>query len=356
MTPDISENPTPRRRLQVTRVADVEERPINWLWPGRIALGKLTLFQGDPSVGKSTVTLDIAARVTRGSPWPDRADLTAPTGDVLLLSAEDSVADTIRPRLRAAGADLSRVHAIDGVRNGRSDHLGAVTLGDHLADLEAELLARPETRLLIVDPISAYMGSVDSHSNADVRGVLAPLSGLADRFGVALIAVTHMNKGTGGKAIYRATGSLAFVAAARAAWSFSRDTGDRERCIMSHVKNNIAVALPGLAYRMAGDPPRIEWDPEPVNATADELLAEESGESGRSELDDAVDFLRATLAQGPMPSNHLYERAKAAGISKSTLKRAKKSAGAEARLPVFQGEWTWSLPQSGPKEPEKPIP
>jgi len=316
----------------------------------------MTLFQGDPSVGKSTVTLDIAARVTQGSPWSDRADLHAPRGDVLLLSAEDSVADTIRPRLRAAGADLARVHVIDGVRTVRSDHLEAVKLGDHLAHLEAELRARPEIRLLIVDPISAYMGSVDSHSNADVRGVLAPLSGLADRFGVAVIAVTHMNKGTGGKAIYRATGSLAFVAAARAAWSFSRDPGDKNRCIMSLVKNNLAAPLPGLAYRMTGDPPRIEWDPEPVNITADEILAEESGECERSELDEGTEFLRATLAEGPMASNELYERAKAAGISRSTLKRAKKPAGVEARLPEFQGKWTWFLRQSGPKEPEKPNP
>jgi len=353
-----SADDAPRYGLQTTRVADVEERPVNWLWPSRIASGKLTLFQGDPSVGKSTVTLDIAARITRGLAWPDRSDCFAPLGEVLLLSAEDSIADTIRPKLRAAEANLARVVVVDGKRHRGHPGISPISLETDLLDIAAELRARPDVRLLVMDPISAYLGAVDSHANADVRRVLAPIAHFAELFNVAVIAVTHLNKSGGGKAIYRGTGSLAFVAAARAAWSFTRDPNDPDRCIMAQVKNNLAKAMPGLAYRLDGEPPRVIWEADPIYVNADDMLAEESGEGDNSARQEAAEWLRSILSDGPISAVELQRRAEADGIKERTLKRAKALAGVESKREGFGGSWTWQLKDShrGPPPPKSALP
>lgn len=328
------------------RVSDVVERPIEWLWPNRIPLGKITLFQGDPSVGKSTVTLDIAARITKGATWPDGHG-TAPQGCVILVSAEDGIADTIRPRLTAAGAGLDCVHVLEGFATKEKGGVDPVSLDTHVNQLHALLLERPDVRLVIIDPISAYLGGVDSHVNADVRKILGPLSKLAEARAVSFIIVTHMNKSAGTKAMYRGTGSLAFVAAARAAWAFSKDSGDPTRRLMTLVKNNLAREATGLAYTIVGDPPHVQWDPTPITTTADEALGSESGSSDdRYEKEDAADFLRELLAAGPKPAKEVFAAAKQAGHSEATIKRAKRSAGVQTVQVGFHGGWMWSLKQS----------
>jgi hypothetical protein len=201
-------------------LADVQSRPIEWLWPGRIARGKVTLLAGDPGLGKSFLTLDLAARVSRGSPWPDAPDASAPLGGVVLLSAEDDVEDTIRPRLDAAGADVHRIKLLQAVRhNYRENQKEAIfSLVTDLPALEAAILAVPGCQLVVIDPITAYLGETDSHKNAEIRGLIAPLAALAAKYGVAIVCVTHLNKSGSGPAIYRSIGSIAFVAAARAVW------------------------------------------------------------------------------------------------------------------------------------------
>jgi RecA-family ATPase len=177
---------------------DIEPEPLRWLWPGRIPLGKLTLLIGDPGLGKSLVTVDMAARLSRGTAFADGA--ACDRGSTIFLSAEDEAADTIRPRLDAAGADLSRVHVLDAVRVTLADGVlseKCFSLETDIAALESALLQNPDVRLIVIDPLSAYLGGTDSHSNAEIRGLLSPLGAMAARRGVAVSAITHLRKSPG---------------------------------------------------------------------------------------------------------------------------------------------------------------
>ena len=156
--------PTPV--LELVRLSEVEPEPINWLWPGRIPKGKITLIAGHPGLGKSQVTVSIAAIVSSGGIWPVD-EMPADVGNVLILSAEDGLADTITPRLLAAGAETDRLEAIKAVRTGDQSHPFSLKR-------DLELLRDTKASLLIVDPLTAYMGGTDSHNNADVRAFLAP--------------------------------------------------------------------------------------------------------------------------------------------------------------------------------------
>ncbi len=204
--PSTWQRPEPRHRpsscLVVRRASDVKPEPINWLWPGKIAIGKLTLIAGDPGLGKSMLTVSLAAHVSTGREWPARGG-SCPIGDVLFVSAEDDPADTIRPRLDAAGADARRVYIVAGVQSlnaAGEPEQRLLSLRKDLAAVEAEVRRRDACRLIVVDPVSAYLDGADSHNNAEVRGLLAPLSELAREVGAAMIAVTHLNKGAGGSA------------------------------------------------------------------------------------------------------------------------------------------------------------
>jgi len=200
-------------RLSTIRLSDVQPERVSWLWPGRIPAGKLVTLDGDPSLGKSTLSLAFAAVITTGGTWPDNSPCAFP-GDVILLSEEDGLADTVRPRLDAAGADVSRVHAVQGV-----------TLPDGslrpptLADVEElhQLVTETGARLLIVDVLMAYLPSgADSHKDQDIRRVLSRLSALADATGCTVLLLRHLNKAKGGDPMYRGGGSIGIVGAVRA--------------------------------------------------------------------------------------------------------------------------------------------
>jgi putative DNA primase/helicase len=261
---DTAEATTTNAEAPITPIlismAEVHSRPIEWLWPGRIARGKVTLIAGDPGLGKSFLTLDLAARVSRGSPWPDAPNASAPLGGVVLLSAEDDAEDTIRPRLDAAGADVHRIKLLQAVRhNYRENQKEAVfSLGTDLPALEAAILATPGCRLVVIDPITAYLGETDSHKNAEIRGLFAPLAALAAKHGVAIVCVTHLNKSGSGPAIYRSIGSIGFVAAARAVWAVIKDRDNPRRWLMLPAKNNLAPDALGLAYTLRTLRP--QWD------------------------------------------------------------------------------------------------
>ncbi|MFH5804659.1 AAA family ATPase, partial [Alienimonas sp. DA493] len=207
--------------LVVRTLADVTPSFVEWLWEERIALGKITLFAGLPGLGKSFLTVDLAARTSVSRPWPDGRG-APPPGDVVILNAEDDAGDTIRPRLDAAGGDPKRVHVLEAVRGPDGKERGFDLAAD-LDRLRTMLRKLPAPKLVIVDPVNAYLGRADSHKEADVRGVLEPLRRLAEEFGVAVVLVSHLNKGSGAGAMGRVTGSLAFVGAARAAWLISDD-------------------------------------------------------------------------------------------------------------------------------------
>ncbi len=329
-----------RASLRTKPFSEIKPERVNWLWPARIPSGKLTLIAGDPGLGKSMLTAYIAAIVSKGGTWPDGTH--APTGDVLIVNLEDGQADTTRPRLDAAGADVARVHAADLVQQLDST-LRCMTLAD--VQPIADALARmPQPRAVILDPASAFMGSADSHVAADVRGLLAPLAELAQRSGVAFILIAHLNKSSAQSAMNRINGSGAYVAACRSAWIVVKDKDDELRRLLLPLKNNLGPDQGGLAYRVAvaeNGAPFVEFESEPVNVRADDALAAaDEDESG----DDSGSFLCDLLRSGSMAAKEIYREAESAGYSRDAMKRAKRRMGIEAIKAGMNGGWCWRLP------------
>jgi putative DNA primase/helicase len=345
--------------VDVRRVADIVPQPIRWLWPATIARGKVTLIAGHPGLGKSQLALALAGIVTAGGRWPV-SGARAERGAAVILSAEDDPADTIRPRLDAAGADLTRCHVIGAVREADGSPRGFAAATD-LPRLAAALAGIDDPAIVIVDPITAYLGGVDTHRNADVRAVLAELAAFAARTGVAVVAISHLRKAAEGAAILSVTGSLAFVAAARAAYLVVRDRETAGRILFVPAKNNIGDDRTGYAYRIDGVTPpdgiatsRLVWEPEPVTISADDALAAPRADRSSRPRDIAADWLRGELAAGPVASETLRREAIAAGLSWGTVRRAADDIGViVGRVGGIAGagQWTWMLPDDDPPDP-----
>ena len=319
--------------LVIRRASEIVAQPVSWLWQDRIALGKVTVIAGEPGLGKSQLSCHIAAKVTTGGTWP-RDEGVAPRGDVIVLSAEDDAADTIRPRLDAATADPDRVYIVSAVRNDAGKGHRSFNLQRDLMSLEEQVLRIGNVKLIVIDPISSYLGKVDSHNNADLRAVLEPVGEMASRLGVAVVAITHLNKAGSGSANNRIIGSIALVAAARAAMIVARDPDDRERRLLLPTKNNLGPEGAGLGFRVGlfSTPSGINaaaiyFDNLPVNRTAGEVLDAASGDNWRNARDEAEDFLRDILAEGPKSVKEIEAETKAAGLSLRTVRRAKDRLG-----------------------------
>lgn len=337
-------------------IANVPERELQPLWPGILWLGKPTLLVGDPGLGKSQLALAIAATVSSGGTWPCSSD-KAEVGDVLLVSAEDDAGDTIKPRLIAAGANLDRVHVVTATHlvdddGERTESL--LTLTDHGSALVAAMRRMSNPRLLIVDPFSAFMSGTDSHNNAEVRAALSTLAKAAQELMVAVLLIGHLNKGAGGKAMYRAAGSLAFVAAARAAYLVERDPDDQAFRLMLPIKNNLAKDTCGFRFSIAeadNGAPYVRWADQAVVEGADELLARiavprEAATDSR--VREVCDWLKAELADGlPHSAAQLWEESEGKGFSKRAVKQACVSLGLHKRQIGFRGAWHWQLPHGG---------
>lgn len=322
----------------LVRLADVQPEAVSYIWLQRIARRKLNLIVGDPGLGKSQLTLDCIARVTRGAAWPDGG--VAPLGDAILLSAEDGLGDTIRPRLDALHADVTRVHALTAIRTSTGDERGFCLASD-IAQLERAIVQTGAV-LVVVDPISAYLGSTDSYKDGDVRGVLAPLAALAERTGPAFVGVMHQGKGAQRPALYRALGSVAFVAAARIVLAVAPHPDDETRRVLAPVKANICAPSAVLSFSLGAG--RLEWDPDPVsNLDIDALL---STGTDRQERRAADDWLRDVLTDGPVAVRELRKAATNAGLSWHTVERAKD----RLHLAPYKvgyaadGRWFWRLP------------
>ena len=337
----------PTTRLRTICFADVEPKPINWLWPDKIARGKLTLISGDPGLGKSLITIALASAVSTGARWPVGGG-NAPLGSVVMLSDEDSKADTIRPRLDAAGADCSKVHGMQMVQeiteNGEILNRG-FSLSTDIERLATRVEEIGDVALIEIDPISAYLGGTDSHKNADVRALLSPLSQLAERFNAAVVVVTHLNKGSG-SAMYRSVGSIAFTAAARTAWAVTKDKNDPARRLMLPVKNNLGNDHSGMAYQIEtapNDAPVVMWESKPVEIDIDEALSTVSDDEhwARSE---AEDWLLGVLIGKPLPANDVKKLAGAAGFSWRTVERAKAACRVRSKKDGMSGPWLWWHP------------
>lgn len=344
-------------RIAYKRASDIQAMPIRWLWHGKIARGKVSMLAGNPGLGKSQITSAMAAVVSTGGAWPvDRSKCEQ--GNVIFLSAEDDPADTIRPRLEAAGADLQRVFILDAVVEGyRADGSEAqrsFNLKSDLTRLGALLDEIGNVALIVIDPITAYLGDTDSHKNADIRALLSPLSDLAAKHGAAVVCVSHMNKSSGGEALMRVMGSLAFVAAARAAFVVAKDSDDPARRLFLPLKNNIGNDQTGLSFVVetaqvrspAGtiETSRIAWGSEAVTVTADEAMTQRGDPEEQADVHDAKEFLHGILTDGAVPSKQIKADAEGAGYSWRTIQRAQKALGIEAVKDGMRGGWTWKLP------------
>ena len=321
-------------------------------WRGWLARGKLHNLGGAPGTGKTTICLRIAAAVSNGGVWPDGT--LAPAGNVIIWSGEDDPADTLVPRLIAAGADTRRIFFVGGVREGGKER--AFDPSKDIGPLSDAIELAGGAALIIVDPIvNAVAG--DSHKNSETRRGLQPLVDLAAGFDAALVGITHLTKGTSGREpVERITGSLAFGALARIVLIAAKrqDEGDDSR-ILCRAKSNIGPDDGGFAYRLRQielvalpgfDASVVEWL-EPVEGSARELHGDgDEAEGGASR--DAEAFLKALLANGPMSAAEIREAAEANCIAWRTVERAKKAIRVKSTKAkaASAGGWQWSLDPS----------
>ncbi len=345
----------PQHGISYRKASDIESRPIRWLWNGRIARGKVTIVAGHPGLGKSQVTASMAAVVSSGGYWP--ADRTkSDRGSVVILSAEDDAADTIKPRLEAAGADLDRISIVDPapvIILGDYDRKTrrAFTLDNDLPRLEESLSELRDVSLVIIDPITAFLGKADGHKNAEIRALLAPLSELAAKHEVAVVCVSHFSKGGNSESKLRVMGSLAFVAAARAAYAVLDDPDNKDRRLFLPIKNNIGNDQTGFAFTVQGvslknpcgnlETSRVVWENDLVTKTANEVLATTT-ESGDA-TSEAIEWLRSLLADGPLKVAEINKEARQAGIGDKVLRTARERICKKPYKQSFASGWWWEL-------------
>jgi hypothetical protein len=330
-------------------LSSVEPEEVGWLWPSWLALGKLALIDGDPGLGKSAMTLDLTARVSAGKVFPDGAECE-PAG-VVLLSAEDGLADTIRPRLDAAGADVSRILALATVPD-EDGHDRLLSIPEDMPLIEKGI-ERVGAGLVVVDPLMAFLsGETNSHKDQDVRRALAPLAGLAERTRACVLVVRHLNKAPGNNPLYRGGGSIGIIGAARMAFVVGKDPQDENRRVLASTKNNLAKPPMSLMFKLEeaeSGAVRVNWLGE-SELSAHQLLATPREEEHADARSEAVEFLSEVLADGPVPASDIIANAEDAGISEKTLRRAKKLLGViayregEAAGKRGAGQWLWKLP------------
>ena len=336
---------TGRPRLTVTNWAQVKPTSVEWLWPGRLPLGKVVTLAGDPGLGKTTLTCAIAAHVTRGKSWTDGT--ACPAGQVLFVSAEDDPADTLVPRFLKHGGDPKRIATVGDLMTGRDrSRPFDLTHIDPLADLIGRQSAEGDVpvRLIVVDPITAYLGEGnDGHNNALVRHLLKPLCDLAQFYGVCVLTINHFNKNSDAKAIHRTMGSQAFVAAARTAHALVADPAEPARRLVLPIKNNLGQDRMGLAFRIEDG--RVAWEAEEVDR---ETIFDKAAAAGQTDpavrLDDATAWLRRRLENGRVEGGPLKEEARSAGIGRTLFAKAVEAVGAKG----FRGKeqrFFYSLPE-----------
>jgi len=349
--------------LVIKPLSEIPVEKLEPLWPGKLWLGKVTIVAGLMGLGKSTLLFDIAARVTTGAEWPDHSG-KAPVGDVVILSTEDDAADTIRPRMEMMGADISRVHILEGVkeidaktkRNGRR----LFSLRQHLDLLDQKLAELKDVKLVIIDPITGVFQGTDTHKTADVREVLAMLGTVVERHHAAFVGISHPNKAEGTSAAYRITGSVAFTAAPRSAFIVGRspDPNTPDRIIFAELKNNLAAKQGSLAFRVvakthpvAGSAATIEWLGA-AHETPDDILDPVKSGRARAVEDStktATEWLKEILSKAPTPSRWIETAAREKRISRRQLDRAAKELKVIKRPLGRGGAWMWSLPPSKPE-------
>jgi RecA/RadA recombinase len=331
--------------LESISAASVTPVAVEWLWPGRVPLGGITLLAGDPGLGKSLLTFELAAQLSRG-------ELAAGPATTLMATAEDSRTATVVPRLQAAAANLALVEFLQMRKHGLSD---GMTLPDD-AELLASLVRAKQARMVVIDPLMAHLPSrVNSWQDQSVRSALAPLHRLAEQERCAVVLVVHLNKGQDVDPLRRIGGSVGLPAAARSVLLLARDPDDPDgehghRRVLAHVKSNLAGPSPSLQYQI--DPTEL---PGGIRTARIRLLGESHHQGHdllsppvskpESPIGEAEEFLRCMLGWGPQGATAVQQAATQRRISPRTLKRAKGNLGVQSQKAGYDDGWIWSLPE-----------
>ena len=345
-------------QVELLKASSLEPQPIDWLWSGYLAAGKLQILGGQAGTGKTTIAMNLAATVSAGSRWPDGT--LAKQGNVLIWSGEDDPADTLVPRLMASGANLDAVFFIGSVFD--ADGRRPFDPARDIDVVRAKLESIGGARLLIVDPVVSAV-SADSHKNAEVRRGLQPLVDLAVASRCALLGITHFTKGTSGRdPLERVTGSLAFGAVPRIVLAAAKVDGEGDQepgRVFCRAKSNIGPDDGGFEYELCQTDLNgivasyVRWV-NPLSGSARDLLG--TTEDGRNEspaLNEARDFLSDILANGPMAQKEVQRESRDAGIAWKTVRNAKDSLGVRSRKGGMSEGWLWQLPDpTNPKVPE----
>lgn len=328
--------------LMITNMGDVEPETPEWLWPNRYVANAVNILSGDPGSGKTFLCCHMAAAVTRGAPWPDGTG-TAPRGSVLIVSSEDPPG-ILRKRLDDHGADPQKVSILTGVRDGQQRK--GFDLNQHLQALERVLDAMPDLRLLILDPITAYMGKTNSNSNAEVRVTLDPVTELAARRKITIMGVNHHNKRQDLNYIYRGLGSMGFVGVARSSWAVVVDKEDPDVCILAPVKTNYSVKPTGLRYRLIDGV--VTFEPGVWAGKLDDQV--QQPRNSKLRIEECAAWLKDRLSSGAVLSASIFEEAKEQGFNKDLCFRAKERLGVQCKKAGFKAGWFWTLPGAGDED------
>ena len=332
------------------KMSEIEPKPVNWLWEDYIAKGTFTLITGEPDLGKSQTTLSLTSIVTTGGIWPVGGKQSE-MGNVILISAEDSPEHTIRTRLEANGANLNKVHLLDGIRKSDSNpDCKLFNLNSNLNELETMINEIKEVSMIVVDPLSAYLSGIDSYKNTDVRSILAPLSKLAEKYDIAIVGVEHPPKSSNGRAMNQVGGSIAFVAASRSAYLVSKDPEDEERRLFLKIKNNLSNYSGGISFTVEShkltngiEISKVVWGDEPVKITADEVLAYYNQTEFQHKKESRKNWVKEELADGPKNAAEVKKKALNQGMTEKEFRNAKKNAGVSSDKTDFVGGWDLSL-------------
>ena len=313
--------------LKMIRMSEIQSQEIEWLWYPFIPYGKLTIIQGDPGDGKTTMVLNLAAKLSKGEALDENMKVTEPV-NVIYQTAEDGLADTVKPRLELAGADCERIIVID-----ESDK--SLSMVDERLE---EAIVRTGARLLILDPIQAYLGGgMDMNRANEARDMTKKLGALAEKTKCAIILIGHMNKASGNKAAYRGMGSIDFFAVARSVLLVGRVEGESNTRAVVQIKNNLAAFGHPKAFALSED--GFKWLGD-YEITVDEVLGGIAPKANKMEL--AKQMLRELAeTHSAVLSNEIFDRADELGISKRTLENAKKELGIRARK--INNAWYWEL-------------
>ena len=323
--------------LKLIHMEDVVSKEVEWLWYPYIPYGKITIIEGDPGEGKTTLVLKLAAALSRGLPLPCDDDKEYEPIHIIYQTAEDGIEDTIKPRLEKAGADCSMIRVID-----ETDKELSMT-----DDRLEQAIIETKARLIILDPIQAYIGAtVDMHRANEIRPVLKHLGIIAEKHNCAIILIGHMNKASGSKSTYRGLGSIDIQATARSVLLVARLRDKPNIRIMAHDKSSLAPAGDAIGFEMTEDNGMVCIGP--YDITIDELLSGNEGR-GKKKLDIAENFIKEYFGSNKViPSNEIMMEAAKRSIKRNTLLSAKKKLGITSDKEKAEDGtiyWTWVMPE-----------